>query len=215
MHRFNDIHTHTLGRPLSVLSIPVSGVEGIVAANAEVQREDNTEAQREGNADAQNSYSDRVSGLQHYSLQLHPWHLTDEQDIDAYIACARRLANDPCFVALGECGLDPLCSTPLPLQHKAFLAALHLAKELHKPLVIHCVRLWGELIRDVQQVLTPAECLALPLIIHGYRKGPQLAQQLLDAGFSISLGTHYNEQVMQLIPTDRLYKETDELPSSS
>ena len=205
MHRFNDIHTHTPGVPNSVLSIPVSGVEGIVAANAI--------AASDGSSAAQPNAPNQCIRLQYYSLQLHPWHLTGEQDIVAFVQCAHRLAGDPHFVALGECGLDPLCTTPLPLQHEAFLTALRLAKELHKPLIIHCVRLWSELIHDVHQVFTPAECQALPLIIHGYRKGPQLARQLLDAGFSISLGTHYNEQVRSLIPADRLYFESDEQAS--
>lgn len=175
--QFRDIHTHHVGKPDSVLSIPFHEVEGID---------------------------------QPYSLQLHPWHLTGREQISDFEQCARQLQSDHIFIAIGECGLDPLCSTPMDLQHTAFLAALRLAKELHKPLIIHCVKLWSELINDVSQVLSLEERLALPVIIHGYRKGPQLARQLLDAGFSLSLGKHYHEEVRALIPPDRLYFETDE-----
>jgi Tat protein secretion system quality control protein TatD with DNase activity len=49
-----------------------------------------------------------------------------------------------------------------------------------------------------------------PLIIHGFRKGPQLARQLLDAGFSISIGTHHHPDILSIIPPHRLYHETDE-----
>lgn len=181
LHRFSDIHTHTPGQPGTVLSIPISEVEGIVAD-------------------------------QHYSLQLHPWHLTSAEEISAFEVCARGLADDPRFVAIGECGLDPLCHTPLALQHQAFLAALRLAKELDKPVVIHCVRLWDLLLQDIRQVFTPEECLRQPLIIHGFRKGPQLARQLLNAGLSLSLGQKYNEQTLALIPAERLYRETDAEP---
>lgn len=152
-----------------------------------------------------------VEGIdQPYSLQLHPWHLTGNEQITAFEQCARLRLSDPNFIALGECGLDPLCSTPMDLQHAAFLSALRLAKELHKPLIIHCVKLWSELINDVSQVLSLEERVSLPVIIHGYRKGPQLARQLLDAGFSLSLGKHYHKEVRDLIPPDRLYFETDE-----
>ena len=182
MHSYTDIHTHAPGRPRSILSIPFAEVERM---RSECR-------------------------LQSYSLQLHPWHLTGNADIEAFVAYARAHRDDPQFVAIGECGLDPLCDVPLPLQHAAFLAALRLAHELHKPLVIHCVRLWDQLLADVRQVLPlPADRLQLPLIVHGFRKGPQLARQLLDAGFSISLGLHYNEATRQVIPPERLYFETD------
>ena len=147
-----------------------------------------------------------------YSLQLHPWHLKGKEDIEAFLIWGRSHASDPLLVAIGECGLDPLCSTPMHLQHEAFLMALRLAKELHKPVIIHCVKMWNEMLADVSQVLTMNERLELPLIVHGFRKGPQLARQLLDAGFSLSLGRYYNEATLQLIPAERLYFETDDVP---
>ena len=49
-----------------------------------------------------------------------------------------------------------------------------------------------------------------PLIVHGFRKGPQLAQQLLDVGFHISLGEKFNPEVAKIVPSDRLWRETDE-----
>ena len=146
---------------------------------------------------------------QPYSLQLHPWHLSSVADIASFEAKAKCLADDPLFVAVGECGLDALCDTPLPLQHEAFLSALRVAKALHRPVIVHCVRLWDAMMRDVKQIFTHEECLQLPVIVHGFRKGPQLAQQLLNAGFSISLGLHYNEATRAIIPAERLFFETD------
>lgn len=141
---------------------------------------------------------------QYYSLQLHPWHLTGLQDIEAYVSKARQLRDDPYFVAIGECGLDALCTTPLPLQVEAFRTALQVADELQNPVIIHCVKLWSQLLAETKghQGL---------MIIHGFRKGPELASQLLDAGFSLSLGKHYHPEVLKMIPQDRLYFETDEL----
>lgn len=140
---------------------------------------------------------------QYYSLQLHPWHLTGIQDIEAYVSMARKLRNDPHFVAIGECGLDALCDTPQSLQIEAFRAALKVAEELEKPVIIHCVKLWA-------QLLTETKGHHGQMIIHGFRKGPELARQLLDAGFSLSLGKRYHSEVLKIIPQDRLYYETDE-----
>ena len=50
----------------------------------------------------------------------------------------------------------------------------------------------------------------MPWIIHGFRGKPQLAQQLLNNGFYISLGEHFNPQTVTIIPTNRLLFETDE-----
>lgn len=204
MHRFTDIHTHVPGIEGSVLSLPVSGV---MSRGMECK-----------------AGIERLSYNLCYSLELHPWFLTHfpagakaeapyeaaRQHIDAFCQTARRLAPDPHFVAIGECGLDALCSTPLPLQHEAFLAALRMAHELHKPVIIHCVRLWADMLHDVSQVLTPQERIALPVILHGFRKGPALAQQMLSAGLSISLGMHYHPEVRTMVPSQYLYFETDQ-----
>lgn len=181
MHRFDDIHTHTEGRHEAVLSVAPELVEDLLLRDQE----------------------------QCFSLELHPWHLKSEEDIRRFEQRARQLASHPQLVAIGECGLDPLCPTPLPLQHQAFVSALRIARELGLPVVIHCVKLWDEMMRDVAQVFSADERREAPIIIHGFRKGPQLARQLLDAGFSISLGALYNEKTREVIPADRLYRETD------
>lgn len=179
MQRFSDIHTHRPGKASSVLSISVTDVEQVLMSN------------------------EKQEAKQYYSLQLHPWHLTGLQDIEAYVSKARQLHDDPCFVAIGECGLDALCTTPLPLQIEAFRTALQVADELQKPVIIHCVKLWSQLLAETKghQGL---------MIIHGFRKGPELASQLLDAGFSLSLGPRYNEEVLQIAPPEKLFRETDE-----
>lgn len=181
LHSFSDIHTHVAGRPDSILSIPPSEVEGIT---------------------------------QCFSLQLHPWYLphnpADLQDeLIRFRTIALKYSQSPLLVAIGECGLDSLCDTPLPIQRQAFIEALHVARQLHLPVIIHCVRLWSELLNIAKSFpLTNSDSR---YIIHGFRKGPQLARQLLDAGFCISIGKHYHPEIPNLIPPDRLYHETDDL----
>lgn len=194
LHRFADIHTHIAGQPDSILSVPVQGVEGIVHLNQSLLPQER----------------------QHYSLELHPWHLASMADIETFDTMARQYGNDPQLVAIGECGLDSLCPTPIDLQHAAFLAALRIARQLHKPAVVHCVRLWAEMITDVHTVFPelrtqPDAWRQCPVIVHGFRKGPELARQLLHAGLAISIGTRYNPLLTDLVPPDRLYHETDSM----
>ena len=191
LHTFTDIHTHTPGRPGSILSVSAEGIDAVVASNSALPP-------GEG---------------QYYSLELHPWHLT-QGSIDAFLSALERHVADPHFVAIGECGLDGLCTTPADLQLAAFRTALQAAHRLGKPVIIHCVRQWSQLIAECRPYLAPTPTLsakpAPPFIIHGFRKGPGLAKQLLREGFSLSLGKHYHPDVLPLIPPHRLYHETDE-----
>ena len=193
LHRFADIHTHLEGQPNSILSVPAEGVERIVLRNAALPS----------------------AIRQCYSLQLHPWHVKAETDIDAFRQMAQQLKDDPQMVAIGECGLDAQCDTSPVLQRQAFRTALRTARELRKPVIVHCVRLWAEMIHDVHLVFPelktqPEAWREWPIIVHGYRKGTQLAQQLLDAGLSLSLGKKYNPDVAKMLPTERCYAESDE-----
>lgn len=148
-----------------------------------------------------------------FSLSLHPWHLTPES-VSQFQSLLLEAKDNPLLLGIGECGLDGKCETPLPLQIEAFLASLSAAKELRLPVIIHCVGLWAEMQQCVRQVWGNGGALealssGCPLIVHGFRKGPELCRQLVDAGFCISLGKYYNEACLGVIPADRLFHETD------
>ena len=180
--QLNDIHTHQEGRSDALLSL-MPGRDPIPAATP-------------------------------FSLSLHPWFL-DEGSIGLFREALCRFQDHPLLMGIGESGLDNRCQTPLPLQHEAFLLSLQAARDLRLPLIIHCVGLWGEMQQDVRQVWGARGAQAAydadsPLIIHGFRKGPQLARQLLDAGFCLSLGQHFHPEIADLIPAERLFHETDE-----
>lgn len=187
MNDLTDIHTHTPGRSEALLSLPP-----LVAMDL-------------------HNHPDEP---QPYSIELHPWHLVPSTLTDfrqAVDACC----DDPRWRAVGECGLDRLCDTPAALQREAFLLALHTARTSGKPVVIHCVRQWEELDRCVREVwgASGAQAAAdagLPLILHGFRKGPALALQLLRAGYAFAFGPHFHTDTVRLIPEHRLYCETDD-----
>lgn len=139
------------------------------------------------------------------SVGLHPWH-TDIPDADSILEKIDRMAqNNPSVIAIGETGLDTRRGAPLDRQQQLLLRHISIAEKTHKPLILHIVGAWSEIIRLKKQ-LQPIT----PWIIHGFRGKPVLARQLLDAGFYLSIGKLYNPASAAIIPADRLLIETDE-----
>lgn len=89
----------------------------------------------------------------------------------------------PNVLAIGECGLDKVTATDWQLQQQAFTEQIKLANEVRKPLIIHCVRAYEE----VLQLLSAAK-VSVAVIFHGFNKSRQLAQQIADKGYYLSFG---------------------------
>ena len=138
-----------------------------------------------------------------YSAGVHPWWTSG--DLHRLWSGLEYWANHPQVVAVGECGLDKLKGAALDLQKEIFKRQLLLAEHLSKPVTIHCVKAFGQLlsIRKTMQ-------LSVLWTVHGFRGKPELAKQLLAAGFNLSFGTRYNAESYALTPADRRYRETDE-----
>lgn len=135
-----------------------------------------------------------------YSVGWHPW-----WPAPADMEWVERMAVEPAVVMIGECGIDRVRSS-FSLREQEELTRLHglLAERTGKPLILHVVRAWQEIIA-LRRELRPVQ----PWIIHGFRGKPQLASDLLRAGFHISLGPVYNPATLAVIPSDRLLRETD------
>lgn len=140
------------------------------------------------------------------SSGIHPWN-TPDITADDISRLRDALATNPSIVALGECGLDAMRGAPMPKQMELLRAQIVMSEELDKPLILHIVKGWDEIIR-LKKELTPT----LPWAIHGFRGKPALAMSLLQNGFYISLGSRYNPATAAIIPGDRLLIETDDAP---
>lgn len=136
-----------------------------------------------------------------FSTGVHPWRSAEAAKLWPMVEA---VAADKRIVAIGECGIDRLRGADIKLQEELFMRHARLAERVGKPLIIHCVRAWGELLGAYSDI-KPSQ----PWIIHGFRGGPALAHQLLDAGMHISLGEHFNLATAAIIPDDRLHIETD------
>lgn len=136
-----------------------------------------------------------------FSTGVHPWRSAEAAKLWPMVEA---VAADKRIVAIGECGIDRLRGADIKMQQELFMRHACLAERVGKPLIIHCVRAWGELLGAYSDI-KPSQ----PWIVHGFRGGPALARQLLDAGMHISLGEHFNRATAAIIPDDRLHIETD------
>jgi TatD DNase family protein len=143
-----------------------------------------------------------------YSIGIHPWYI-DEQRLEADLQIIESKLQESNCLALGECGLDKRIEIPLELQQIVFEKQLLLAQKQNKPVVIHCVAAFQEVIAVKKRLK-----ITVPMIIHGFSKTKQVAKQLIDNGFYISFGKYLLrnpdlEIVFINIPNDRFFLETD------
>lgn len=118
----------------------------------------------------------------YYSYGLHPWHLVKETCYEQ-LEILQQLVYEKRCIAIGECGLDRLSTVDFKLQQELFIEQIRLANRVGKPLIIHCVKAFNELIN----------CLNLndnkvPVIIHGFNNNENIARVLVDQGCYFSFG---------------------------
>lgn len=138
------------------------------------------------------------------SCGIHPWYIYNVRE---QMEELRRRLSAPETVAIGEAGLDKLAESPMDIQKEVFLAQAFLAEETRKPLIIHCVRAWQELIACRREVRPD-----MPWIIHGFRGNGELAAQLIHLGFYLSFGDRFNPSAVRAAWPDSLFLETDDKP---
>lgn len=108
------------------------------------------------------------------SFGIHPWYAARDanatwphpEDIDL----------------IGECGIDKCCPTPIDLQLEVFEQQIIRAEQWNKPVVVHCVRAYNEVMGLRKQHRKT------PWIIHGFIGGAELFEQLKHMGIHISVG---------------------------
>jgi TatD DNase family protein len=141
-------------------------------------------------------------------------------DADYY----RALALDSKTVAIGECGLDyfhldaaETREAQIARQKDAFAAQIALAKDIKKPLMIHCRNAFEDLIAFIR----PHAHELAPGVVHFFAGTPDDAKALLEMGFSFTFGGAITfpprkgktqgdyDEAIKAIPIDRIFSETD------
>ncbi|MEO6305608.1 MAG: TatD family hydrolase [Bacteroidia bacterium] len=117
-----------------------------------------------------------------YSYGLHPWYL-DKETYEAQLGKLEVIAHEKRCMAIGECGLDKLSKVDFAFQQEVFVEQIKIANKINKPLIIHCVKAFNELIN----------CLNLndnkvPVIVHGFNNNENIARVMVDQGYYFSFG---------------------------
>lgn len=154
-------------------------------------------------------YDDLVH-LNHHNVALgiHPWFI-NEETVDSDLIRLEEMASLPQVRMIGECGLDHLKGAPREVQLAVFERQLVLARSLKKPVILHCVKAYDELMA-MQKRIDPQ----VPLVIHGFNKNEQLGRQLTGHGFQLSFGKailNENSGAAALLKeTNDFFLETDD-----
>ncbi len=146
----------------------------------------------------------------YYSIGIHPWYIKEERVTHYLALIEEHLCDDRCL-AIGECGLDKNIEIDFSLQQEVFKQQLQLAETYSKPIIIHCVKAFNELMSLSRSVI-------VPMIVHGYSKNQQLGEQLIQKGFYLSLGINIQEkrELRELLKAqyDKILFETDDRKES-
>lgn len=146
----------------------------------------------------------------YFSTGLHPWFLT-EDNFEKDFNILTQLIENQAIIALGECGLDRLKGPSLAFQIATFEKQIALAERVKKPVMIHCVRAFNEVI-SIKKKLKPQ----IPFIIHGFDQNEQILKELIKNDFYISLGEKLLRGLPNAVnallktPIERLFLETDD-----
>jgi TatD DNase family protein len=166
------------------------------------------------------------------AIGLHPIHLADtyvdanEIDTGKEVpgfktrmerfdhAAYKELAEHSKTVAIGECGLDyfrvPGGEETKQLQAETFRKHIALAREVKKPLMIHCRNAY----EDLLQILREEKAEEIGGDVHFFAGSWDIAKQFLDLGFYLSFTgvltfTRDYDKVVKNMPLDRIMVETD------
>ncbi len=143
-----------------------------------------------------------------FTAGIHPWHL-NEFNRDQLLEYVSNVAGDPNLIAFGEAGFDKLRGPSVELQTSTFAEQVKIAGEYNKPLVIHCVRAWEELLA-AHRNMKPLT----PWLVHGFRGKKELALQLIKRGMYLSFWFDFvmrpeSAELLRFLPNDRIFLETD------
>lgn len=113
-------------------------------------------------------------------------------------------------IAIGEVGLDKVHKESFEKQVEVFEEMIRLSESYKKPMIIHCVRAYSEIIEMRKKTKA-----TMPWVIHGFNSSVETMRQMLKYDMYISLGEvlYRNEnqavEILKNVPLDRLFLETD------
>ncbi len=143
-----------------------------------------------------------------YCAGIHPWYL-NESNHRALVQKVADLVADPLVIAVGEAGFDKIRGPGLEIQRIVFEKQITISESGRKPVIIHCVRAWDELLMQHKKL-----CPQMPWLIHGFRGNKELALQLINKGMYLSFWFDFilrpeSSDLVRSLPAERIFLETD------
>jgi len=148
----------------------------------------------------------------------HPHEANNDNDYDHDFF--KKMALDSKVVAIGECGLDYYRSQEIQnselriknLQKDVFIKHIELAKEVQKPLMIHCRDAFGDLIKILNSKFLILN--SPPGVMHFFTGTLDDTKKLLEMDFYFTFGglITFNrsfDEIIKFIPLDKILLETD------
>lgn len=133
---------------------------------------------------------------------VHPWEagMFDAARLEAQLTDVQ---------ALGETGLDRVRGPEAEVQLRALRGQLELARKHGLPVVLHCVKAFEPLMRELAALPPRA------VIFHGFIGSRQQAEQALARGYYLSYGVRSfasprSVGALRATPDERLFLETDD-----
>lgn len=136
------------------------------------------------------------------TVGIHPWDVANCDLVEVELRA-------PSADAVGEIGLDYACEVPREEQIAVFRAQLSIAERLEKPVVLHCVRAFEEVMKMV------AEYRLKSVIFHGFIGSKEQAQRAVVQGYYLSFGERTFRspktiEALRITPLSHLFVESDE-----
>lgn len=135
------------------------------------------------------------------TVGVHPWHAAECSlpTIEAIEAAD----------AVGEIGLDKACGVDFEMQRALFVKQLEMAERFEKPVVLHCVRAFEEVMKLLERHTLRA------VIFHGFIGSREQASRAVKKGYYLSFGartegSNKTIEALRETPLERLFVETDE-----
>jgi len=143
---------------------------------------------------------------EYFSAGIHPKDINENFEDD--FQKIKEISAFKNCLAVGECGLDGLITIDEKLQEPVFEKHILLANEIRKPVIIHCVRRFSEILKFKKTA-------EVPMIIHGFNKKKTIAAEMLNHGFYLSFGKAVLQnvslqQIVKDFPLEKLFLETDD-----
>jgi len=145
-----------------------------------------------------------------FSVGLHPWYIRSGS-MAGHLEWIEKQAENPQVLAIGEIGLDKTIDVSWEDQSTVFEKQLSLAERLGKPVILHCVKSYNELIayRDVSNQ-------RIPWIFHWFNTSAEIAGELMRRNCYLSFGNMLFREnskafaVFSAISLDAVFFETDD-----